>query len=149
VFEPFRVIDDPDSLLRLNRAQLDVLFSRSNAGPVPAGTARGTALIASGTPLAEPIARLVRLFAWQGKTFDAASRTLMNRVTPAGLPAVRARVYEDASWHDGRPCIVLDYSTTSSVARYIRDEIRQIGPNLYLGKVFFAGFPVFGFALAF
>jgi hypothetical protein len=30
--------------------------------------------------------------------------------------------------------IVLDFSETSLVAQWIRDEIRQIGPGMYLGK---------------
>lgn len=31
---------------------------------------------------------------------------------------------------------MLDYSETSFFAHWIRDEIRQIGPGFYLGKVY-------------
>jgi hypothetical protein len=40
------------------------------------------------------------------------------------------------SWLDGKDCIVLDYSETSLLAQWILDEIRQIEPGLYLGKVY-------------
>src|SRR5438105_941760 len=36
----------------------------------------------------------------------------------------------------GRSCIVLDYSHTSLVAPWIRDEIREVSPGVYLGIVF-------------
>jgi hypothetical protein len=45
-------------------------------------------------------------------------------------------VYVDASRLDGNPCIVLDYSKTSRVAGFVRDEIRQIAPGLYIGLVY-------------
>ena len=34
------------------------------------------------------------------------------------------------------PAIILDYSKTSLVAGMIRDEIRQVGPGVYLGQVY-------------
>ncbi|MEO6593628.1 MAG: hypothetical protein ABIP94_02620 [Planctomycetota bacterium] len=45
------------------------------------------------------------------------------------------KVDETESWIDKRPCIVLDYSKTSFLARKIRDEIRLVRPGLYLDKV--------------
>ena len=45
-------------------------------------------------------------------------------------------MYRDASRLDGRPCIVLDYSKTSRVAGWVRDEIREVAPRLYLGLVY-------------
>lgn len=137
------------SLLRMSRAQLDDLFSASRAGAIPHGPARGLALILPATALAGPIARSVEMLAWKGKTFDAPRGRLTNRVTPFGINAIVATVYEAPSRFDGRPCIVLDYSKTSLVARPIRDEIRTVAPRLYLGKVYFLNIPVFGFALAF
>jgi hypothetical protein len=44
---------------------------------------------------------------------------------------------------------VLDYSETSLVARWIRDEIRQIGPGTYLGKVYWEKKRLIDFALVF
>ena len=62
--------------------------------------------------------------------------SLRNRILPFGLNAIIAKVYKAPSWLDGKECIVLDYSETSLVAHWIRDEIRLIGPGLYLGKVY-------------
>jgi hypothetical protein len=76
---------------------------------------------------------------WQGKVFDSTRPELVNLLTPLGLSAVRAEVYEAASVHDGNPCLALDYSRTSRLARWIRDEIRQVAPAEYLGLVFVGG----------
>ena len=43
----------------------------SDAGPIPNGQADGTAIIAPGTVFSLEIAEFVKLFAWQGKVFDA------------------------------------------------------------------------------
>jgi hypothetical protein len=62
---------------------------------------------------------------------------------------VIAKVYQGDSWIDSKPCIVLDYSETSMVAHWIRDEIRLIGPKLYLGNVYWSKTHIFDFALQF
>ena len=53
-----------------------------------------------------------------------------------GLPIIRGRVYQGASWLDGRPSLILDYQGTSRLYDHYRDEIRQVGPDLYLGLMF-------------
>lgn len=133
----------------MNRSQLDALFGAGASGPIPDGRAEGTALIAAGTAAAPALARMIRLFAWKGKTFYSRYGVLTNRISPFGIPAVVGLTYEDASWFDGKPCIVLDYSKTSLAARYIRDEIRRIEAGFYLGRVYVAKRPVFGFTLKF
>ena len=40
------------------------------------------------------------------------------------------------SWYDGRPALILDYSRTSRLYSPYRDEIRQVGPGLYLGRMY-------------
>jgi hypothetical protein len=141
---------DVPHLLRMPQAELDALFTASEPGPIPDGQAEGTAIIAPGTPMSPEIARFVSLFAWQGKVFDPGSGTLKNRIGPFGLNAVIARVYKQASWLDGKECIVLDYSETSLVAHWIRDEIRLVQPpGLYLGKVFWDRKRLIDFALQF
>ena len=84
-----------------------------------------------------------------GKTFDAKKGLLKNRILPFGFNAIIARIYKAPSWLDGKECIVLDYSDTSLVAQWIRDEIRQIGPRLYLGKVYWNQKRLMDFALKF
>lgn len=138
-----------DQLLTQSQAELDNLFSAHDAGPIPDGEAKGTAIVAPGTNFSDDIARLVNLFAWQGKVFDAESGTLRNHILPFGLKAIIARVYKGPSLLDGKECIVLDYSDTSIVAQWIRDEIRLIAPNTYLGKVYWNGARLIDFALEF
>jgi hypothetical protein len=136
-------------LLSMSQKDLDALFSSSPAGDIPNGEAQGTAIIASGTAFSPAIASLINVFTWQGKTFDAAHGTLRNRILAFGLDAIVAEVYKSASWYDNKECIVLDYSKTSLIAERVRDEIRQIGPGLYLGLVYWEKTRTIHFALQF
>ena len=74
---------------------------------------------------------------------------LRNRILPIGLNAIIAKVYKGPSWLDQKECVVLDYSETSLVAHWIRDEIRLIGPHFYLGRVYWANKPLIHFCLQF
>jgi hypothetical protein len=138
-----------DQLLRMRKAELDEVFSMSPAGEIPTGRGRGTVLFATGTPVARLVAKLAYLLAWRGKVFDDERGNLRNIVSPFGVRAIRAKVYRDASWTDGHDCIVLDYSKTSLVARWIRDEIREVVPGVYLGQVFWSKARILKFALVF
>ena len=140
---------DVPQLLKMSNEQLDQLFSDSPAGEIPDGTAKGTAIIAPGTTYSADIAEFISLFAWQGKVFDAKRGVLRNRILPIGLNAIIATVYKDKSWLDQKECIVLDYSETSLVARWIRDEIRSIDPGFYLGRVYWEKKPLIHFTLQF
>jgi hypothetical protein len=136
-------------LLSMSQQELDDLFSSSPAGEIPNGQAEGTAIIASGTRFNAEIASLINIFAWQGKTFDAAHGVLTNRILAFGLNAIVAEVYKSASWFDNKECIVLDYSKTSLVAKHIRDEIREIDSGTYLGLVYWDKTRTIHFSLQF
>jgi hypothetical protein len=136
-------------LITMSQKQLDDLFTSSPAGDIPNGQANGTAIIAPGTVFSSEIAELISIFGWQGKTFDATHGTLTNRILAFGLNAIVAQVYKTESWFDGKECIVLDYSKTSLLAKHIRDEIREIGPGLYLGVVYWDKARTINFALQF
>lgn len=140
---------DVDQMLRTPRAELDELFSRSPAGEIPQGRGRGTVLFAPGTPVARLVVKIAYALAWRGKVFDPDRGDLLNIVSPFGIKAIRARVYRDPSWIDERECIVLDYSKTSLVARWIRDEIREVSPGVFLGQVFWSKAKILKFALVF
>ena len=140
---------DVAGLLKMTQADLDALFEASTPGPIPDGEGQGTAIVAPGTAFTPEIAAFINLFAWQGKVFDATAGLLRNRILPFGLNAIIARVYVAPSWIDNRDCIVLDYSETSIVAQWVRDEIRLISPGLYLGKVFWNHARLIDFALQF
>jgi hypothetical protein len=136
-------------LLEMSQGELDDVFRSSTVGEVPDGPGEGTVLFGHGGELSEVAAKLVHYLAWQGKVFDREHGELRNEVTPVGIRAVVAKIYPDASWFDGAECIVLDYSHTSLIAHWIRDEIREIAPGLYLGLVFWDRTRVLNFALEF
>ena len=140
---------DVAKLLTLSQAELDQLFSKSPVGNIPDGEGEGTAIVAPGTTYSDNIARFISHFAWQGKVFDNKKGVLKNKILPFGLNAILAKVYKGPSWLDGKECIVLDYSETSFVAQWIRDEIREIEPRLYLGKVYWDKTRLIDFALKF
>ena len=143
------MVYDVEKFLTMSQADLDALFTQSAAGEIPDGEADGTAIVAPGTTFSSNIAKFISNFAWQGKVFDAKKGVLKNRILPFGLNAIIAKVYKGASWLDGKECIVLDYSDTSIVAQWIRDEIRQVEPGLYLGKVYWDKKRLIDFALKF
>ena len=140
---------DVQRLLKMTQAQLDELFTSSEPGDIPDGEATGTAIVAPGTTYSPDIAKFINLFAWQGKVFDAKNGVLRNKILPLGLNAIIAKVYKADSWLDVKECIVLDYSDTSLVAHWIRDEIREISPGVYLGKVYWGKQRLIDFALQF
>ena len=94
------------------------------------------------------IAQVINLFAWQGKTFDAAHGVLRNRITALGLNAIVAEVYKGPSWYDRS-------SASSSTIRRRRpspvdsrrDPAARAGT--YLGKVYGDKKPLIHFALQF
>ena len=137
--------------LSLSRRQLDEIFAASQAGRIPSGEMRGTAIV-TGTSFSYVLAVLARALAWQGKVFDIFAPpdhgVLINKVTPLSLSFIVAKVYRGPSWLDGKQAIVIDYSKTSFVAARIRDEIREVEPGLYLGKVWWGRTRVLDFALS-
>ena len=47
-----------DQLFTKSQAELDALFSAHEAGPIPDGEAKGTAIVAPGTNFSDDIAKL-------------------------------------------------------------------------------------------
>jgi len=134
-------ITDPEDFLKLSGERLDAIFAASPPGAIPSGEGEGTAIVAAGSDISDDIARFVHFFGWKGKVFerDAANPNhgwLKNRLLILGHKGIIADVSKGASWFDGKECIVLDYSHTSIVAQWIRDEIREVSPGLYLGLVY-------------
>jgi hypothetical protein len=140
---------DVSDLLDMPEKELEKLFRKSPSGEIPDGEADGTVLVAPGTNLSNPAAKLLHVVVWKGKVFDREKGELLNEVGPLGLKAFRAKVYKEASWFDGKEAIILDYSKTSLVAQWIRDEIREVAPRLYLGLVFWEREKILHFALKF
>jgi hypothetical protein len=130
---------DARQVLYMTSKQLDELFLRSVAGPIPTGESNGTMILpfGTGTRFARLVAVVVHAVHWKGKIFYPEQGMLYNKVSPLGIKVEKARVYTEASWLDGREAIIVDYSTTASfISRGARDEVRQVAPGLYLGIVY-------------
>ncbi len=140
---------DPSTLVPASRRELGRLFSSGRAGAIPDGRGRGTVLLGTGGLAARLVAGLCYALAWRGKVVNARQARLKNILTPLRIQAIEATIYKQDSWYDGQPCIVLDYSKTSFVARMVRDEIREIAPGVFLGLVFLGHRHVLDFALDF
>lgn len=140
---------NPSTLIAATKPELAKLFSSGRAGEIPDGRGRGTVLLGTGGLAARVAAGLSYALAWRGKVVNARTARLLNILTPLQIEAIEAMIYKQDSWYDGGPCIVLDYSKTSFVARRIRDEIREIAPGVYLGIVFWGRRHVLDFALDF
>ena len=140
---------DPSSLVEESIEGLGELFGAGTAGAIPNGRGKGTVLRGTGGRAARVAAALCYALAWRGKVVNARQGRLKNILTPLGIQAIEAAVYQQDSWYDGETCIVLDYSKTSFVARMIRDEIREIAPGVFLGLVFWGRRHVLDFALDF
>src|SRR6266478_5504529 len=136
-------------MLKMSQAQLADLFTQAVAGEIPSGEAKGTAIVAPGTTYSQDIANFINHFAWQGKVFEPTKGLLRNKISPFGLNAIIAKVYKGPSRLDNKECIVLDYSETSLVAHWVRDEIREVAPHIYLGKVYLGKKRLIDFALEF
>ena len=119
-----------DALTKLSPAMLDDVYRQGTVGCVPVGQVRGTALVAPGSPI-NPIASKVSRAFWQGKIFREGGSSAINKFV--GVPIIAGKVYQGTSWLDGRPSLILDYEHTSKLYRKYRDEIRMVGPGVYLG----------------
>ncbi|MFS4093175.1 hypothetical protein [Streptomyces sp. AF1A] len=126
-------------LLSTDDKGLEELFRKSPAGEIPKGPLEGTAIITGVGPAGTRLlAGLVHLFGWRGKVFSP-DGYLSNRLTPLDILSIVATVGPGPSRLDDQDCIVIDYSDTSLVFGGVRDELRQVGPDLYLGLIWLFG----------
>lgn len=135
-------------LTGMSQTRLNDLYRRvGEPGSVPTGDTQGTALLLPGFALGTILQRLAFLLFWQGKVFDSPYDDLRNKIGPTGFQTIRAEVYRGKSWMDLGEATILDYSRSSMVARWIRDEIREVSPGVWLGKVFIKRWHVLDFTL--
>jgi hypothetical protein len=141
-------VTKPEDLMSMTQAQLDELYRNSSLGDIPVGGTHGTAIVMPESFLGKIATRLIRMLIWRGKVFNPSQGDLKNKISPFELKSIRAMVYVGDSWLvKGQQAIVIDYSKTSLLARKVRDEIRQVAPGLYLGKVFWGHKHVLDFCL--
>ncbi|HEY9718729.1 MAG TPA: hypothetical protein V6C69_14750, partial [Trichormus sp.] len=120
-------------LTKMTGHQLGALYELFPPGEIPDGDSHGKAIILPGTWLGGLLSAIAN-FVWGGKVFDRARLRLVNKIF--GLHLVHAKVSKGTSWSDGRDAVIIDYWKTSLVAFFIRDEIRQVEPGLYLGRAY-------------
>jgi len=134
------------ALRRMSYSELDDVYRTATCPRVISdvnGHARG-AMLAWRSPQTGPLAWLLRAFGastgfpWEGKSFDGERDrgTGINRVNFFGKRKwFPFKTRFDASFVDGKPTFVLDYSGDGNppMIRSIVDEIREVAPGLYLG----------------
>lgn len=96
-------------------------FSAGSAGQYPSGPYNGTATVGIGS--------------WLGKSFNAAAKTGINRFSDGNRYAFTT--YAGQGLTDNQAVIKIDYNQNSNPwwLRLVTDEIVQVGPNEYLGKI--------------
>jgi hypothetical protein len=97
---------------------------------MPAGFVRGWTIYNPKDPMAKSKTRIANSV-WKGKHFFPESSSLINQF--AGFRAIRGETYQADSQLDGKRAHILDYANTSVVWGTGFDEMRQVGPRLYVG----------------
>jgi hypothetical protein len=158
---------DLSSLRRMSFSELEQLYRRAKRPTSLSdlnGDAKG-AMLAWRSPSGGPLAWLLRTFGsssafpWKGKSFQSQTDELgkginrINLLTQTQWFPFATRF--DASFLDGQPTFVLDYSGRGNppLIRSIVDEVREVAPGLYLGpaalKVGGKPRPILFFAVSF
>jgi hypothetical protein len=134
-------------LRRMSFEELDKLY-RSSPKPTSISDLDGDAIgamLAWRSPRTGPIASLLRdfgnssVFPWEGKSFHskgAESGGGINRINLLGKRRwFPFKTRFDASFLDGKPTFVLDYSGPGNppLIREIVDEVREVAPRLFMG----------------
>lgn len=137
-----------DDLRQMSFTELDQIY-RNATRPATLADLNGPALgamLAWRSPASGPIASLLRscaesaLFPWKGKTFAAESNEGGEGINRIDFKFTRTEWFRfgtrfDASFLDGQPTFVLDYSRPGNppLIKDIVDEVREVAPGLYLG----------------
>jgi hypothetical protein len=104
-------------------------FRQGTVGCGPVGPTRGTVLHAEGKH--PRLKARMQSSIWKGKNFHG-DGTFTNRWL-GGIHAITADIRVESSWLDGQPCLVMQYAPNAPVFGNVRDELRQIAPNVWLG----------------
>jgi hypothetical protein len=136
---------DVEALAQLDSVALETLFrsARYSGNDAVAGHPRGRMLAVPGFDRGF-VARLLAAFArspfqaWEGKSFRTSDQRGTNRVRLFGLrfTLFRFRTYAVQSRVDGLPALAIDYDVPDNpaYARSTYDELRHVGPGLFLGR---------------
>jgi hypothetical protein len=120
----------PSDLQKATPCCLEALFRQSDMGCEPRGPTHGTVLYSVGTH--PQFKAHMQGLVWKGKAFHD-DGTFTNRWV-GGIRAGSTAVRVEPSWFDGQPCFVMQYTPDALVFSNVRDELRQIAPNEWLGR---------------
>jgi hypothetical protein len=121
-----------EDLQHLTPCQLHELYTHADIGHPLVGTARGQLLY-----LTDRLPRIkVRLAnsVWRGKAAEE-DGFFINRWI-GGLNRIESHYVIGPSWIDGRPAVVMEYPPGTKLFWNMHDELREIGPGLYIGPVY-------------
>jgi hypothetical protein len=137
---PAAPVTTAQQLLTRSAADLEVMYRSKAPGPVPNGPAQGYASTSPGTDGGSDSEKFFSVL-WQGKIFDRTGDQTANLVNQTLIgKSFAAEVYIGKSLLDGKDAIIIDYKNTPFLPfRLIRDEIRQVGPGVYLGYAYLRG----------
>ena len=121
-----------DGLAHANDQTLSCIYQNAKAGAIPSGDTTGRAIYMPGTEAGDLISRVGNQV-WTGKVFGSQG-DLVNKIFGHNL--IHADVHKGTSWFDGKESIIIDYKGKSLAAGWVRDEIREVKPGLYLGKMY-------------
>ncbi len=136
VFTCSTIAGDPAAALRdTTPCCWEALFRNGTVACTPHGCVKGTVLYADGK---QPrVKARLQGIAWKGKNFHD-DGTFTNRWL-GGVQAVTADTRVEPSWIDGQPCLTMQYAPNAPIFSNVRDEVRQIAPDVWLGRSFDAG----------
>lgn len=123
----------PQQLRGMSRCRLEDLFRHGTCDVPPIGAYRGEILLFTEFYRHPKLSRRLSGLAWKGKHFEEGG-TFINQFV--GLKALRSCVGAGPSWLDSQPCVVLEYADGTPLFGTTRDEIRRIGPDLYVVLLF-------------
>lgn len=109
---------------------LESIFRHGDVECGPCGPTRGTVLYSEGSH--PRIKARASGMLWKGKDFHC-DGTFTNRWA-AGIKAGGTGVCIGPSSLDGQPCFVMQYSPDAKAFPNVRDELRRIGPDEWLGR---------------
>jgi len=137
-----------EDLQTLNDTELNELYDYGTAYAIPGSHSPRTDWLLTGLPLPVPgyegPSELLNFF-WGGKTFTTdhfGNTSLTNQVLPTtpftfnNVSAV-VTIRDNSLTNDSAPVIFLNYKKSNvRISRPVRDELRLIAPNLYLGRAY-------------
>ena len=124
---------DLNQLQRMSPCEMGRLFAQAEVGTPLVGPARGRLLCLTDGRFRRVKVRLSNAL-WRGKSASEDGH-FVNRWI-GGIEAIESCYVVGPSWIDGRPAIIMEYPPGTAVFENTHDELRQVGPGLYLGPLY-------------